>query len=119
MRGDDIEERMLEFAVRVVRMTEALPKTATAKHICLQVVRSGTSAGANYEEARGAESNNDFVHKLGLSLKELRETRYWLKVISKANLIPSVRMTEILQESDELCRIVGKSIVTSKKNGCD
>lgn len=119
MQGNDLEERMLDFAVRVIRMSEALPRTAAAKHICLQIVRSGTSAGANYEEARGAESQKDFVHKLGVSLKELRETRYWLKVISKADLIPPARMAGVLQESDELCRIIGKSIVTSKKNGCD
>ena len=115
MRGDDIAERLLEFAVRVVRLASALPKSSVGQHICVQIVHSGTSAGANYEEARGAESHADFAHKLGVSLKELRETRYWLNIISRTALVSPGRMKDILQEADELCRIVGKSIVTVKQ----
>ncbi len=115
MKGDDIAERLLEFAVRIIKMVDALPKSQVAKHICSQLVRCGTSAGANYEEARGAESDKDFAHKLAICLKELRETRYWLKIIVRANLVRSGKMKEIIQESDELCRIIGKSILTTKK----
>ena len=74
MRGDDIANRLLEFAVRVLRLASALPKTLVGKHVGGQLIRCGTSAGANYEEARGAESLSDFVHKLGMSWKETRES---------------------------------------------
>ena len=68
MRGDDIAERLLEFAVRVIKMADSLPKSPSGKHISGQVIRFATSAGANHEEARGAESNKDFIHKLGICL---------------------------------------------------
>jgi four helix bundle protein len=114
-KGDDISERLLEFAVRVIKLADSLRRTPAGRHISLQIIRSGTSAGANYEEARGAESSNDFAHKLGITLKELRETRYWLKVIAKGELQAPQRMDEIIKEVEELTRIIAKSIVTSKK----
>ena len=79
MKGDEISERLMDFATRIIRLAEALPKTVIGKHIYGQIIRSGTSAGANYEEARAAESNSDFAHKMSLALKELRETKYWLR----------------------------------------
>lgn len=115
MKGDDIAERLLVFAVRIIKMSGVLSKSQPGKHVCGQVVRSSTSAGANYEEARGAESNRDFVHKLSICLKELRETQYWLKIIGRAELASPDQMNGITQEADELCRIIGKSIVTAKK----
>ena len=114
MRRDDIAERLLDFATRIIKMTDAIPKTTAAKHISTQIVHCGTSAGANFEEARATESDKDFVHKLGISLKELRETRYWLKIIEKAELVPADRMGEIIKESDELCKNLEKSIVATK-----
>ena len=69
MRGDDIAERILEFGVRAIKMADSLPKSPSAKHISGQVIRSATSAGANYDEARGAESDKDFIHKLGICRK--------------------------------------------------
>jgi len=115
MKGDDIAERLLDFSARIVKLANALPKSTVGMHVCGQIVRSGTSAGANYEEARGAESKSDFAHKLAISLKELRETRYWLKVISRTELIAPARMRRITQEADELCRIVSKSISTVRQ----
>ena len=79
VKGDDLSERFLTFAARIIRLVDALPQTVIGKHIYGQVIRSGTSAGANYEEARAAESNSDFAHKMSLALKELRETKYWLR----------------------------------------
>ena len=117
MRGDDIAERLLDFAARVIKMTDALPKSQSAKHIGLQIVRSATAGGANYEEARGAESNKDYVHKLSICLKELREARYWIRAIKRAGLTTAKRLGAIMTEADELCRIIGKSIVTAKKRG--
>jgi four helix bundle protein len=100
VKGDDIAERLLSFAVRIIKISNALPNSQLGKHICGQIVRAGTSAGANYEEARGAESNKDFIHKLGICLKELRESRYWLRVIEHAKLISSERLKDILPEAD-------------------
>ncbi len=115
MKGDDIAERLLDFAASIIKMTAAMSRSHTGKHVGGQLVRSATSAGANYEEARGAESTKDFVHKLGICLKELRESRYWLMLISRAALVSSDRARDSIQEVDELCRIIGKSIVTAKK----
>ena len=115
MKGDDISDRLLEFAVRIIQLVDALPNTLMGRHIGGQILRCGTSPGANYEEARGAESKADFVHKLGIVLKELSETRYWLKVLIKSKLIPPKRIQGIFSESDELCKIIGKSVITVKK----
>ena len=81
MKGDDIAERLLDFSVRVLRLVAVLPKNLPGKHIAHQLLRSATSMGANYEEARGGQSFPDFVHKLSISWKESRETCYWLKLI--------------------------------------
>jgi four helix bundle protein len=79
-----------------------------------QLIRSGTSAAPNYEEARAAESREDFIHKLSVALKELRESRLWLRLIIKANLLRAELVEPLLLESEELCKIIGKSIVTAK-----
>ena len=115
MKGDDIAERLIDFAVRIIRLGAALPKNQVGKHIAGQVIRSGTSVGANYEEARGAESRADFIHKVTIALKELRESLFWLKVIDRAEMLPHKRMVEIIREADELCAILTSSVVTAKK----
>ena len=83
----DIEERLIDFAVRIIRTAESLPKTKVGNHIAGQLIRCGTSPAPNYGEAQSAESRSDFIHKMKVSLKELRETRIWLLMIVKANLI--------------------------------
>ena len=85
----DLEDRLIDFAVRIIRIAESLPKTRIGKHIAGQIVRCGTSPAPNYGEAQGAESRADFVHKVKICLKELRETRVWLLMIVKAGLIKS------------------------------
>ncbi|MEA2096127.1 MAG: four helix bundle protein [Candidatus Cloacimonadota bacterium] len=115
MKGDDISQRFIELAVRVIRLVKALPKDFVGKHIGNQLLRSGTSGGANYEEARGSESNADFIHKLEIALKELRESIFWVNVIGKAELIPTNKLEKILQEFNELSNIVAKSIITTQK----
>lgn len=112
MKGNDISDRLLDFSARIIKVTNGVPKTTVGKHVGGQVIRSGTSAGANYEEARGSESKADFAHKLGLTLKELRETRYWLRVLERAEVLPAKRLSQIIQESEELCNIIAKSIFT-------
>lgn len=116
MKHDNLSDRMLDFAARVLKMADSLPRTPGGRHISDQVIRSSTSGGAHYEEACGTESRKDFIHKLGISLKELRETRYWLRLIIRTELIPPPKIQNLHRESDELCRIIGKSILTAKIN---
>ena len=85
-----------------------------ARHVAGQLIRSGTSPVANYEEGCGAESKADFAHKLSICLKELRETRVWLRLIVRAELLPSGRLAELIDESDQLTRILGQSVATAK-----
>ena len=114
----NLSERLLDFAVNIIKLTARLNRTVVGRHITGQLLRSGTSSGANYEEGCGAESRVDFIHKLQLSLKELRESSYWLRLIKKANLIADSdpHLEALLREADELSNIIGKSIVTAKKN---
>lgn len=116
MKGDNIFERLLHVAVETVKLVEALPTTVTAKHIGQQLVRSSTSAGANYQEARGGESRNDFAHKLGVALKEVCETHYWLRLVDGLKLTSTPRIRPRVQETLELSRILAASIRTSKAN---
>ena len=119
MKGDDISRRFIELAVRVIKLVRALPKDFVGKHIGNQFLKAGTSGGANYEEARGSESYADFIHKLKIVLKELRESIFWLNVIKEAELIPSHKIENILQEFEELANIIAQSIITTQKKLID
>jgi four helix bundle protein len=112
--GEDIAERLLDFAVRSGKMVETLPDTRLGRHIASQLIRCATSAAPNYFEAGSAESKRDFVHKLGICLKELRESSCWIRMIIKANLIAESRLDKLAEECDQLTRIIAKSIVTAK-----
>ncbi len=114
--GDDIAERLLDFAVRVIKLVNALPKTIVGRHIAGQLVRSGTSCGSNYEESRGAESRADFIHKLGIAIKEIKESRFWLKVIYHAKIMKPEQIEPLITECEELAAIIAKSIITAKAN---
>jgi four helix bundle protein len=116
MKGDDIAERMVALAARAIKVVDALPKNLTGKHIAAQLLRAATSSGANYEEARGAESSRDFVHKLGVALKELQEARYWLRVVERSELVGGARLAPLLEEIAELCRILGASKAAARKS---
>jgi four helix bundle protein len=85
--ADELESRLIDFAVRIIRLSARLPRTAAGKHIAGQILRSGTSPAPNYGEARGAESRADFVHKLRVVLKELNETSIWLRIIERSQLL--------------------------------
>ncbi|MBI5486292.1 MAG: four helix bundle protein [Deltaproteobacteria bacterium] len=115
MKGENISERLEAFAVRALTVARTLPRTLPGRHVAGQLLRCATSPGANYEEARGAESKADFIHKLGIVLKELRESRYWLRIIARGELLPGVRLASILQEAEELAMIIGRSIVTARR----
>ncbi len=110
----DLGERLLDYAVRVVRVAESLPKTLVGRRIADQLLRSGISVGANYEEAQGAESREDFIHKLQIALKELRESNYWLRLLIKAGKIPPERLGDLLDESNQLRAMLSKGVATAK-----
>ena len=116
MKPDDLSERLLDLAVRIGKVVDALPDTRLGKHIVGQLVRSGTSPAPNYEEACAAESRRDFIHKVCISLKELRETRCWIRLITRSELLPEAKMIEIERETSELCSILGQSLVTARRN---
>jgi four helix bundle protein len=112
----DLEDRLIDFAVRIIRIADSLPKTKIGKHIVGQIVRCGTSPAPNYGEAQGAESSADFIHKMKICLKELRETRVWLLMIVKAGLIKSASKIEpLIDENNQLISIFVKSIQTARK----
>ena len=115
MTPDELVERLINFAARVGKVVDALPDTRMGRHIGGQLVRSGTSPAPNYEEACAAESRADFVHKLSICLKELRESRSWIRLIIKTEMLPEQRMGELLDECSQLCNIVAQSIVTAKE----
>lgn len=110
-KGDDIEERLIDFAVSIVKLSSNLPKDPAGKYIGGQVLRSGTATAAHYAEARGAESTRDFIHKLRICLKELNESRVWLKIIARSKLISEDKLSQVSKEVDELCRIINASIL--------
>ena len=109
-RADQLEERLIDFAVRIVKLSANLPRTSAGRHIAGQILRSGTSPAPNYGEARGAESHADFVHKLRIVLKELNETSIWLRIIERSQLLRKELIKEIVQENTELCRIFAATL---------
>ena len=112
----DLEERLLAFTAIIIKIVEMLPNTKTGNHVAGQLLRSGTAPYPNHGEAQAAESPKDFIHKLRISLKELRETYRWLKLIKRVPLIPPADLLdEVLEETDELIRIFVASIQTSEK----
>ena len=115
-QAEELNSRLLDFAIRVIRLVKALPRTPEARHVARQLLRSGTSPGANYEEACGAESRGDFAHKIGVVLKELKETRYWLRVAGRVPLLkPASRLDALLGETEQLVAIFAKSLATLRK----
>jgi len=115
-RTFDLEERLIDFAVRIIRTAESLPKTKVGNHIAGQLIRCGTSPAPNYGEAQSAESLADFIHKMKVCLKELRETRIWLLMIVRANIVkPASKLKYLIDENNELISIFVTSIKTAKK----
>jgi len=111
---DGLAERLLDYGARIIKLVEALPKTLVARRIGDQLLRSGMSVGAHYEEAQGAESKADFVHKLQIALKEMRESNYWLRLLAKAKTLPPERLRDILDESVQLRAMLSKAVAKVK-----
>jgi four helix bundle protein len=113
----DLQDRLVDYSVRIIRLSESLPDTKSGRHIAIQILRSGTSPAPNYGEGQSAESRMDFIHKLKIALKELRETEIWLKVIVKGGLIqPPDLVMPLLKETDELISILFTSVQTAREN---
>jgi four helix bundle protein len=112
-RGSDVAERLLTLGADIVHLAEEMPRNAVTRHVALQLVRSGTSAGANYHEACHAESRADFVHEVAVAAKELSETLYWLKLIEKLCLLPHA-IHAVARETDELIAILVASARTAR-----
>jgi four helix bundle protein len=114
MNSEALQERLIDFGVRIIRVAEALPKNRVGNHLAGQTLRCGTSPAPNYGEACSAESREDFIHKLKVVLKELNETSVWLRMILKAELIKAPRLGDLIDENKQLCMIINKSITTSR-----
>lgn len=112
----DLEDRLVDFGVMILDLSEKLPRSPAGMHIAGQILRSGTSPAANYGEAQAAESRKDFVHKLKIASKELKETRIWLKMIGRKTYVVEEVSAPVLNECKELIRIFGKSISTAESN---
>ncbi len=112
----DLEERLLEYSACIVRLTEQLPNTRAGNHVAGQLLRSGTSPLPNHGEAQAAESSADFVHKMKICLKELRESYRWLLLVRRVPLTENAaELASLINETDELIRIFVKSIQTARK----
>lgn len=115
--GYDLEERLLEFAARIIRTTESFAGSVAGTHVSKQVLRSGTAPMAHHGEAQAAESRKDFIHKMKLALKELKETFRWLRLTHRVPLIEKPPLPlPLIQETDELIRIFAKNVATAEFN---
>lgn len=114
MDKNDLRERMTGFAVRIVKMVDAMPSTVSGMAIARQIVRSGTSPSANYRAACLAKSDRDFINKLKMVEEELDETCHWLDIIMRSQMMKESRLQPLHQECSELLNIIAKSIVTTK-----
>jgi four helix bundle protein len=112
----DLEDRLVDFAARCIKVANSLPNTQAGLHLSGQLTRSGTSPALNYGEAQGAESRKDFVHKMKICLKELRETRICLKIIIRSEMLGEEKLQSLIDETNELISIFVSSIKTAKAN---
>ncbi len=112
---EKLDERTYNFALRIAKMVSSLPKTSFADVMGRQVLRSGTSIGANVEEALGAISKREFIQKMSIAAKEARETHYWLRLIRDSGLVSSNRINDLIQEALEIKMILSKTVKTSKE----
>ncbi len=116
MKRNELEDRLVDFAVEIIGIVEALPETKAGRHIAGQLVRAGTAPAPNYGEAQGAESRNDFIHKMKIALKELREALIWLKIVERRGMLPEATITPVMNECQELVAIFVASTKTADSN---
>jgi four helix bundle protein len=115
MTTHELKERTMDFAVRVLKMVDALPKTTAGKTVGNQIARSGTSVAANYRAALRAKSDADFINKITIVLEEADESGFWIELAERAKLLPSKRLKALLQEAEELTKIFNATRSTTKR----
>lgn len=116
LKRNNLLERFFNFAIEIIKMATLLPKTPAGFAIASQVIRSGTSIGANCEEAQDAISRKEFLKTLNISLKEAKETRYWLRIIKETELLQREKLDDILKENNEIIAIFTASVKKLKKS---
>jgi four helix bundle protein len=116
MDEGELKQRTKQFALRVIKLVEAIPNTTTARNIGHQLLRSGMSVGANYRSACRGKSKADFIAKAGISLEEADECLYWMELLQEAKIIPEERLKDLMKEADELVAIFTSSIMTARAN---
>lgn len=115
LANQDLSERLLKFSAHVIKLLDTITQNKAGKEISGQIVRSAMSVGANYEEAKGSDSRPDFCNKLQIALKEMRETRYWLRLLDEASLLPKdTQILALLDEARQLVAILAKSVATAR-----
>jgi four helix bundle protein len=113
-KENDLSKRLYDFSLKIVLLVRTLPKEVAAYEIGRQLIRSGTSVTANYEEAKGAFSKEDFTYKLNTSFKEARETNLWLRLLSDSKIMKDAQLGEVIKESEEIRNILGRGVKTAK-----
>src|SRR5262245_17898921 len=116
MNSEELLDRLIDYAARMGKLADALPKTGLGRHVAGQIIGCGTSPAPNYAEACAAESPADFVHKFGIVLKELREGRTWLLIIIRAELQKKTKLSALLDECTQLGKMIAQSIITARGN---
>jgi len=111
----DILERTIEYSLRIIKLFRKLEKDSVGRIIAKQLLRSGTSIGANVHEAQGGQSKADFIAKMSIADKEARESAYWLRLIKESGLIPESRITDLYDETDQIIKILSSILITAKK----
>ena len=114
-KANESEDRVIDFAARVIRVVAVLPRSVVGRHLADQLLRSATSPAPNYAEARGSESRADFTHKLKVAVKELNEARVWLRMIRRTELLKPRLLEPLMDETDQLCRILNASVTTARQ----
>jgi four helix bundle protein len=115
MTTNELKERTMDFAVRILKMVDALPKTTAGKTVGGQIARSGTSVAANYRAALRAKSDADFINKITIVLEEADESGFWIELAERAALLPSKRLKALLQEAEELTKIFNATRASTKR----
>ena len=116
MENNIILDKSYKFALRIIKLVNSLPKNRTCNVIGKQLLRSGTSIGANVEEAQSGYSKNDFANKMSIAQKEARESNYWLRLLRDSNQVKENLIADILKESEELSKILFSIVKTAKHN---
>lgn len=112
--NEELRKRFYEFALRIVKFVRMLPREMVAYEIGKQLIRAGTSIAANYEEAKGAFSKEDFIYKISVAFKEAKETTLWLKLLKDSKIVEGTEIDALIQEAKEVRNILGKSVTTAK-----